>query len=164
MSKASICWQYVIENHPIWIVQRKYETHKFDFNIYKITHEIRQELLARYVVHHNCSTHNMFFCQQDINFGICKNYCIHKIFAHKLLQWRKICRQNSNTRLILVSKKKCWSLRCMWSIACRRCYNYIFILDFTPGFNRLGKDDCKTRREIFKYLDLVRFYLTVHVF
>ena len=24
--------------------------------------------------------------------------------------------------------------------ACRRCSNYIFILDLTPGFNWLGKD------------------------
>ena len=30
-----------------------------------------------------------------------------------------------------------------------------FILDLTPGFNRLHKDNCKTRREIFKCWDLV---------
>ena len=41
----------------------------------------------------------------------------------------------------------CWSFRCSWSIACRRCSNYIFILDLTPGFNEMGKDSCKTRRE-----------------
>ena len=29
----------------------------------------------------------------------------------------------------------------------RRCSNYIFILDITPGFNRLHKDNCKTRRK-----------------
>ena len=29
----------------------------------------------------------------------------------------------------------------------RRCSNYIFILDITPGFNRLRKDNCKTRRK-----------------
>ena len=45
----------------------------------------------------------------------------------------------------------CWSLRCSWSIACRRCSNYLFILDLIPGFNGLGKDNCKTRRESFKY-------------
>ena len=38
---------------------------------------------------------------------------------------------------------------CIWSIACRRCSNYIFILYLTPSFNELGKDNCKTRREIF---------------
>ena len=32
---------------------------------------------------------------------------------------------------------------------CRRCSNYIFILDLTPGFNGLGKNNCKTRREWF---------------
>ena len=39
---------------------------------------------------------------------------------------------------------------------CRRCSNYIFIHDFTPGFNGLGWDNCKTRRESFKYWDLMR--------
>ena len=49
----------------------------------------------------------------------------------------------------------CRSLRCSWSIACRRCSNYIFILDLTPGFIGLRKDNCKTRREAFKFGDLV---------
>ena len=31
------------------------------------------------------------------------------------------------------------SLRCSWSIACRRYSNYIFILDLKPGFSGLGK-------------------------
>ena len=50
----------------------------------------------------------------------------------------------------------CWSLRCSWSIACRRCSNYIFILDLIDGFNGLGKDNCRMRRETFKFRDLVR--------
>ena len=41
----------------------------------------------------------------------------------------------------------CWSFRCICSIACRRCSNYIFILDLTPGFNRLHKDNRKMRRD-----------------
>ena len=49
----------------------------------------------------------------------------------------------------------CWSLRCSWSIVCRRCSNYIFILDLTSGFIGLGKDNYKMRREIFKFWDLV---------
>ena len=53
----------------------------------------------------------------------------------------------------------CWSLRCSWSIACRRCSNYIFVLDVTPGFNGLGKDNCKTRQDTFKFWDLVRLTL-----
>ena len=53
----------------------------------------------------------------------------------------------------------CWSLRCSRSIACWRCY--IIMLDSTLGFNRLGKDNCKTRRETFKFWDLVRLILEV---
>ena len=28
----------------------------------------------------------------------------------------------------------CWPLSCSWSTTCFRCFNYIFILDLTPGF------------------------------
>ena len=52
-------------------------------------------------------------------------------------------------------QSNCWSLRCSWSIACRRCSNNIFILNLTPGFNGLGKDNYKMRREAFKFWDLV---------
>ena len=50
-----------------------------------------------------------------------------------------------------------WSLRCSWSIACRRCSNYIFILHLTLGFNILRKDNCKPRRETFKFGALVSY-------
>ena len=36
---------------------------------------------------------------------------------------------------------------------------YIFILDLTPGFSGLGTDNCKTRRESFKFWHLVRLIL-----
>ena len=49
----------------------------------------------------------------------------------------------------------CWSLRCSWSIACRCYSNYIFILHLTLGFNILRKDNCRPRRETFKFWDLV---------
>ena len=55
-----------------------------------------------------------------------------------------------------------WSyatVRCSWSIACRRCSNYIFILDLIPGCIGLGKDNCTTRRETFKFSDWVRLIL-----
>ena len=52
-----------------------------------------------------------------------------------------------------------WSLRCSWSIACRRCSNYIFILNSIPGFNGLGKDNNKMRQEAFKFWVLVRLIL-----
>ena len=54
---------------------------------------------------------------------------------------------------------QCRSLRCSWSIACRRCSNYIFILDLTSGFKRFGKDSCKTVWESFKCWDLVPLIL-----
>ena len=46
----------------------------------------------------------------------------------------------------------CWSLRCRWSIACWHCSNYMSILDLTPGFNGLGKDNGKMRWETFNNL------------
>ena len=52
-------------------------------------------------------------------------------------------------------------LRCSWSIACRHCSNYIFILDLTPGLNGLGKDNYKTRWETFRFWNLVRLILEV---
>ena len=36
-----------------------------------------------------------------------------------------------------------------------RCSNYIFILDLTPGFKGLDKDNYKIRRETFRFWDLV---------
>ena len=63
-----------------------------------------------------------------------------------------IYRQTSNIIRTLVGNK-------IVDHADRRCYNYIFILDLTPGFNGLGKDNCKTRRETFQCSDLVRIIL-----
>ena len=37
----------------------------------------------------------------------------------------------------------------------------IFILNLTPGFIGLGKDDCKMRRETFKFCDLVFLILEI---
>ena len=53
------------------------------------------------------------------------------------------------------------SLRCSWSIACRCCTNYIFILDLTTGFIGLGKDNCTVRRETSKFGYLVRIILAI---
>ena len=47
------------------------------------------------------------------------------------------------------------------SDACRRCSNCIFIHDLTLGFNGLGKDNFKSRRETFKFWDLVLLILEV---
>ena len=45
--------------------------------------------------------------------------------------------------------------------ACRHCSNYIFILDLTPGFNGLNRDNSKMRRESFKFWDLVQLILDI---
>ena len=61
-------------------------------------------------------------------------------------------RQVSNIRRTLVGNK-------IVDHSDRRCSNYIFILNLTPGFNGLGKDKYKVRREAFKFWDLVRLIL-----
>ena len=58
-----------------------------------------------------------------------------------------------------IRQLSCWSLRCSWSITCRRCSNYIFILNLTPGFDGLGKDNYKMRRDAFKFWNLVQLIL-----
>ena len=72
--------------------------------------------------------------------------------------------QTSNIRRTLIGNTPVVSLRCSWSIACRLCSNYIFILNLTPGCNELGKGKCKTRRETFRVWDLVRFILEVWLY
>ena len=47
----------------------------------------------------------------------------------------------------------------LFSFARWRCSNYIFILNLTPDFNGMGKDNHKMRREAFKFWDLVRLIL-----
>ena len=53
------------------------------------------------------------------------------------------CRQTSNVSHTLDSRLE------------QRLTNNILILDLTPGFNALGKFNCKTRRGTFKCCDLV---------
>ena len=72
------------------------------------------------------------------------------------------CHQTSNiSRTFVGNKIVDHSDACSWSIACRRCSNYIFIRDLTPGFNGLGNDNRKTGRESFKFWDLVRLILGI---
>ena len=44
-------------------------------------------------------------------------------------------------------------------LACRRCSNYIFILNLTPAFNGRSEDNCKRIQETSKFWDLVRLIL-----
>ena len=45
--------------------------------------------------------------------------------------------------------------------ACRRCFNYIFILDLTPSFNKLRKDKCKMKWDTYTFWNLVRLILEI---
>ena len=92
------------------------------------------------------------FCRRYIQVQFLISICFDSLQANN--------RQTSNIGRTLVVINFL-SLRCSWSIACRRCSNYIFILDFTPGFNRLGKNNCKARRETFQLWDLVRLILDI---
>ena len=83
---------------------------------------------------------------------------ILELLKHRQLKnSNEIYRQTSN----ISPTQSAISLRCSWSIAYRRCSNNIFILDLTPGFNGLGKDNCKARRETFELGDLMRLILEV---
>ena len=65
--------------------------------------------------------------------------------------------QTSNIRHTLVGNKIVDRWDVVGSTACRRCSNYIFILDLTPGFNIWHKDNCMARRQTFQFRDLVHF-------
>ena len=89
--------------------------------------------------------------------------CVYIIWQYM----RAICftyYQTFNIICTLVGNKTVWSLRCSWSIACRHCSNYIFIFNLTPGFNGLGKDNCKTWRETFQFWDFVHLIIQVCLF
>ena len=73
----------------------------------------------------------------------------------------RVQRSNGNTFKPLISVTPLVSYKiidhsdAVGAFAYRRCPNYIFILDLTPGFNGLGKDNSKMRRETFKFWVLV---------
>ena len=71
-------------------------------------------------------------------------------------------RQVSNIRCTFSRQLNCWSLRCSWSIACRCCSNYIFVLHLTPGFNILRKDNGTPKWETFEFCDLVHLILEIY--
>ena len=70
-------------------------------------------------------------------------------------------RQTSNISRTLVGNTIVDHFRCISSIACRRCSSYILTLNFKPGFNGLGTENCKTRRETLNFWNLVRVILEV---
>ena len=62
------------------------------------------------------------------------------------MKQREYC-QTSYISHILLGNKIVDHSDVVGASACQRCSNYIFMLDFIPGFNGLGKDNCKMRRE-----------------
>ena len=62
-------------------------------------------------------------------------------YQYYVEKWQKMYCKTSNISHTLVGDQNFWSLRCSWSIACQHCSNYTFILDLTPVFNGLGKDN-----------------------
>ena len=80
-------------------------------------------------------------------------------FARSQILWNHLGTYCQISPHLCGGQLNCWSLRCSWSITCRCCSDYIFILDLTHGFNRWGKDKCKTRLKTFKFWDLVRLIL-----
>ena len=71
------------------------------------------------------------------------------------------CHSNLWYKTHLSRRYNCWQLGCSWSIACRRCPNYIFIIYLTPGLNGLDIDNCKKRWETFTFWNLVRLILEI---
>ena len=74
---------------------------------------------------------------------------------------RDMIPSNLQYKTHLGRQKNCSSLRCSWSIACRRCSNHIFILDLTPDFSGSGEDNCRTIWETFQFWDLMPLILEV---
>ena len=70
-------------------------------------------------------------------------------------------RQNSNISHTLVGNKIVDHSDVVGALPCRCCSNYIFVLDWTPGFNALGGDNLKMRRESFKFWNLVQLILDI---
>ena len=81
-----------------------------------------------------------------------------KDFRTSLWYWKWVP-SNLGYKAHLIGQWNRWSLRCSWSIACRRCSNNIFILDLIPGFNGSDKDNCKTRRETVIFLGFGAHYI-----
>ena len=102
-------------------------------------------------------------------------FVIHIVFTSQIAFWFESCtllslrrsrdssyRQTSNISRTLEGNKLVVHSDIVECIARRRCSNYIFILDLTPGFNGLGKDNCKTRRGSFMFWDLVRLISEIY--
>ena len=104
----------------------------------------------------------MLVCMYDLR------VVIDYIYKYGLfIKWKIIYNEYSGLVLneigaiIYTNVERDRSLMNVPSNICRRCSNCIFILYLTPGFNRLGKDKCKTRRESFEFYELVHIILEI---
>ena len=73
----------------------------------------------------------------------------------------KLYCQTSSTNSTLVENKLVDHSDVVGTSSVGTDQTYIFILDLTPDWNGLGKDNCKTRRETFRFWNLVCFILEV---
>ena len=79
----------------------------------------------------------------------------YRLVKHGLRIAACIYLQPSSISRIIVGDKT----RCSCIITCRRYSNYIFIRDLTHSSNGLGKHNCKTRHETFRFCDLLQLML-----
>ena len=70
-------------------------------------------------------------------------------------------RQTSNNRRTLVGNKIVDHSDVVGAWHVGAAPSTFFILNLTPGFNGLGKDNCKTSQELFKFCDLVWLILEI---
>ena len=166
------CWcssyhmksKYIFMESIPKIPYNKVRGHKFHSPCLKIVF-----LLSNYITNFSaylpskCSTASVFYCwlylnlivgfavflTKDImsgsNMTMFRHIEMHQPAAEIECAWLQSYRLVSNIRH-LSRLLDCWYLICSWGIAWRRCFNCIFILDLTPDFNWLDKDNCKTRR------------------
>ena len=75
--------------------------------------------------------------------------------------WISIYRQVSNIRHTLVGNKIVHHSDVVGASPTGDAPTTSSFSTLTPGFNGLGKDNCQTRRETFKFGDLVRLILEI---
>ena len=84
--------------------------------------------------------------------------CSLRISSYDISNYEAIYynRQTSNIRRTLLGNKIVDHADLVGAFS-----NYTFIFDLTPGFNGLGKDNCKTRQKSFKLCNLMRLMLNI---
>ena len=102
----------------------------------------------------------IFVCYEYVNDFTAKGINTAQVYLLFIGGWKNVL-SNLYHKSHLSSQHSVWSFRCSWSMACRRCSTYIFIIDLAPSFNRLGKNNCDTRGETLKFWDSVWLLLEI---